>query len=595
MQRILKAAQARNLDRIAVAYAVAGWLLVQGASIVLPAFDVPAWSLRAFIIAIVAGFPMTLAVGWFLSSTAAPAHQQQSRISHREVVLLVLLGAVLLLSIGELVFFPHRGGNAHSDQITPNEASIAVLPFVNMSGDSAKEYFSDGISEELLNDLANVPALRVAARTSSFAFKNRRADIKTIARQLGVGAVLEGSVRESGDRIRITAQLIKADDGFHLWSSTYDRQLSDILAVQADIAGAITKTLTRRLLPSADRGRASVTVDPQDYRDYLAAKHFDLQRTREGIGRAASLLEHVTLKEPRFADAFANLAQVYLNMNWLMSDRARYREKARAAIETALRIDPGNAQALYGLARMDGEDAKWHAATDDIRRLETASPNSALLLRAKSVHYFNLALFHEAAVEAGKSAQRDPLSPSAQEWLAYLLTRAGEMDAAIAAWKAALALQPWRDIALYGLCDSYAFTHRIAQARDIANDLQRIAPVDDLRECEAEIDVAVHDYAGARKIIDVMAGEDSRGQLAASEKASAYIQIGDFATAAKWAVRAYAEKSIVDLASLQYDQTLQPTIFFRGPEWKALAAKPELSAWEEERTRVLALLKRDAS
>ena len=117
-------------------------------------------------------------------------------------MLLVLLGAVLLLSIGELVFFPHRSGNAHSNQIAPNEASIAVLPFVNMSGDSAKEYFSDGISEELLNDLANVPTLRVAARTSSFVFKNRRADIKTIARQLGVGAVLEGSVRESGDRIR---------------------------------------------------------------------------------------------------------------------------------------------------------------------------------------------------------------------------------------------------------------------------------------------------------------------------------------------------------------------------------------------------------
>ena len=158
---------------------------------------------------------------------------------------------------------------------------------------------------------------------------------------------------------------------------------------------------------------------------------------------------------------------------------------------------------------MDGEDAKWRAATDDIRRLETASPGSALLLMAKSVHYFNLALFHEAGVEAGKSAERDPLSPRAQEWLAYLLTRAGEMDASIAAWRAALALQPWRDIALYGLCDSYAFTHRIAEARDIANDLQRIAPVDDLRECEAEIDVAVHDYAGARKIVDVMAGEDS--------------------------------------------------------------------------------------
>ena len=168
MERLLRTAQARKLDRIALAYAIAGWVLVGGASIVLPAFDAPEWGMRVFILAVVIGFPATLAVAWFAVPHDASLEHVEGAISHREVVLLALLGVVLLLSLGELVFvFRRPPAPAPATAAGPAQASIAVLPFVNMSGDAGKEIVSDGISEELLDDLSNIAALRVAARTSS--------------------------------------------------------------------------------------------------------------------------------------------------------------------------------------------------------------------------------------------------------------------------------------------------------------------------------------------------------------------------------------------------------------------------------------------
>ena len=182
---------------------------------------------------------------------------------HMDIALLTALGVVIALSIGQFAYefshqqtVPRSAASATAPFSTPKtvsaaEASIAVLPFVNMSGDPSKEYFSDGVSEELLNDLANNPGLRVAARTSAFAFKGKNEDIQKIALTLHVRAILEGSVREIGDHLRITAQLINAADGYHLWSATYDRDLTDILVVQDDIARAITTALAQKLLVRA--------------------------------------------------------------------------------------------------------------------------------------------------------------------------------------------------------------------------------------------------------------------------------------------------------------------------------------------------------
>jgi TolB-like protein len=209
-----------------------------------------------------------------------------------------------------------------------------------MSGDPAKDYLGDGITEEILNDLANTPNLRVAARTSSFSFKGKSADIAEIAGKLHVGAVLEGSVRQEGSRIRIVAQLIDAKDGLHLWSARYDRRVDDILAVQDEIARAISAALGQKLVPRRPHARA---IDPKAYQDYLQAQYFFKQRTLNGYGRAKDLLDDAIARQPDFANAYAlrgHLAMLAIPVN------PNALAKARQMTAEALRLDPNNREAL---------------------------------------------------------------------------------------------------------------------------------------------------------------------------------------------------------------------------------------------------------
>ncbi|HEY3777332.1 MAG TPA: hypothetical protein VGL35_04690 [Rhizomicrobium sp.] len=276
MQALFQAILARRLDRIAAAYAVAGWLLVQVASIVLPAFDAPAWTLRTFIVAVALGFPAALLMARLMTSPRSAADAAPIAVSHREIALLALLGAVLLLSLGELLFVISRAPVAPRPMRNgPADASIAVLAFDNMSDNRANEYFSDGISEELLNELAQVPGLRVVARTSSFSFKGKSTTIRAIGRALDVGAVLEGSVRREQNRVRITAELIDVRDDLHIWSASYDRQLSDILGLETEISHTIARALTGRLLPAKASVKAAhvpLRIDPEAYTAFLQGR-----------------------------------------------------------------------------------------------------------------------------------------------------------------------------------------------------------------------------------------------------------------------------------------------------------------------------------
>ena len=249
----------------------------------------------------------------------------------------VALGAWLLLGVGE------SRRTALNDRPVEKAAvvtpSVAVLPFVNMSGDPEKEYLGDGLSEEILNDLANMPDLRVAARTSSFAFKGKRADIGEIARKLHVGAVLEGSVRQEGDRIRVVAQLINVADGFHLWSASYDGRLDDILSVQDQIARAIVVALTRKLVPPKPRH----TIDPKAYQDNLEAQYFFNQRSGSAFRKANELLKDALARQPDFTAAYALRGHVVL---LFAGEDRELQEKSRQMTAAALRFEPDNQEAL---------------------------------------------------------------------------------------------------------------------------------------------------------------------------------------------------------------------------------------------------------
>jgi TolB-like protein len=243
----------RKVFKVGGAYLVVAWLAIQAASIAFPTFDAPPWALRVFILIVLLGFPLALVLAWVFDVTPEGVKKSASHVGNKRIYAvasaLVAL-ALLWYYVGAPAF---RAGDVDAH-------AIAVLPFENMSGEKDNEYFSDGISEEILNTLAQTPGLKVAARTSSFSFKGKSMDVPAIAHALKVRMVLEGSVRKQGDRVRITAQLIDASNGFHVWSQTYDRQLKDVFAIQDEIAHAITHARKRTCaLPkriSARRSRA---------------------------------------------------------------------------------------------------------------------------------------------------------------------------------------------------------------------------------------------------------------------------------------------------------------------------------------------------
>src|SRR6476646_10269802 len=273
---------------------------------------------------------------------------------HRAHVRWAEVGAgllVLALIIGGVFYFARRPASSSAGVV---ENSIAVLPFVNMSEEKANEYFSDGISEELLNLLSKVPQLKVAARTSSFSFKGKGVEIPEIARQLRVANVLEGSVRRSGDQLRITAQLIRAAEGYHLWSETYDRKMDDIFKIQDEIAGEVVKELKVKLLGAAPKVR---TTDPKAYALYLQARELGRQSNPEAFAKSDALYRQVLEIDPRYAPAWERLATNFANKAGmgLVSSQEGF-ARAREAAEKALAIDPDYAltHARLGFIAMFG-------------------------------------------------------------------------------------------------------------------------------------------------------------------------------------------------------------------------------------------------
>jgi TolB-like protein len=276
----------RNVYRAAALYAASTWLLVQVVTAVVPYFHIPEWVVRWIIVAAVIGFPLWLAFAWFYEFTPEGLKRESEidpaeSIAHRTgrkldlTIIGVMAVAIVLLLTDRFVL---RHGVNEQAAIPVSEQSIPVLPFVNMSSDKEQEYFSDGISEELLNLLAKIPQLQVTARTSSFSFKGKDTAIPEIARTLHVAHVLEGSVRKAGNSVRITAQLIKADTGTHLWSQTWDRKLDDIFAIQDEIAADVVKHLKVTLLRAAPKAR---TTDPEAYALYLQAVQLGRQNTAD--------------------------------------------------------------------------------------------------------------------------------------------------------------------------------------------------------------------------------------------------------------------------------------------------------------------------
>jgi len=322
------------------------------------------------------------------------------------------------------------------------DKSIAVLPFVNMSDDASNEYFSDGISEELLNLLTKIPELRVSARTSSFSFKGQNLEIPEIAARLNVAHILEGSVRKSGNQVRITAQLVKADDGFHLWSETYDRTLDNIFAIQDEIALAVVAQLKIVLLSDAPMVRET---DPQAYALVLQARYLVRQSTADGLEKAIALLEQALAIDPGYAVAWAGLARVY-NIQAGQGDVRPFDEGytlAREAIDKALALDPEYAPAHESLAQIAMVyDRDLMAAAQHYERALALDPANPSSISSAAELAANLGRLDQAIALAEYAVARDPVNPVGVDRLGIYYLYAGRLDEAITSLRTALALSP---------------------------------------------------------------------------------------------------------------------------------------------------------
>lgn len=345
----------RRVIRVAVVYVIASWVVIEVASTMLPGLNLPAWTVTLVIALVILGFPLTVVMAWMFD--LGPGGLARTGGNS--------IGDDASASPGTNQTDTAPTDRSHPVQTrTPAHAadserrSIAVLPFVNMSGDPENEYFSDGISEEILNLLVKLPQLKVASRTSSFNYKNEKIDIPSVARQLGVNTVLEGSVRRAAEHVRITAQLIDADSDSHLWSETYDREMKDVFAIQDDIAQSIVKALQMTLTPSERRAIQYVaTSDPEAYDFYLRGRKYMYSMARRDYEHAIRMFEQAIKIDSKYALAYAGMADAYSQMYRYVEASKDNLAHANRASEQAVALDRDSAEARAsrGLALLISE------------------------------------------------------------------------------------------------------------------------------------------------------------------------------------------------------------------------------------------------
>jgi TolB-like protein/Flp pilus assembly protein TadD len=439
----------RNVFRAAILYCGAVWALAQGISQLGPSLGAPEWATRWFLVAAGIGFPFWIAFAWFYEFTPEGLKRESEiepaeSITHHTgrkldfAIIGVLAIAVVLLLTDRFVL---RHGVNETTAVPIAENSIAVLPFVDMSQANDQGYFSDGISEELLNLLAKMPQLKVAARTSSFSFKGKGVEIPEIARQLHVANVLEGSVRRNGDQLRITAQLIRAAEGYHLWSETYDRKMDDIFKIQDEIAGEVVKELKVKLLGAPPKVR---TTDPKAYALFLQGRELGRQSNPEAFAKSDALYRQVLEIDPRYAPAWDQLASNFINKAGIgvLSNHEGYAH-AREAAEKALALDPDFAPAYtrLGSVAMYGDNDLGGAARHYQRAL-TLDPTDLRVLANVAALLQSLGRVDEALALEEAVVRRDPVNVTSLFNLGYHQRVAGRYDAAIASFRTVLNLSP---------------------------------------------------------------------------------------------------------------------------------------------------------
>jgi len=445
----------RHVYRVAIAYGVVAWLLIQVATQVFPFFEIPNWVVRLVVLVSVLGFPISLIIAWAFEMTPQ-GMKRAEEIAPNEYIphwstrkFAALIVTIAMLATGVLTFQLVRSKPTLPAQITaaamPSQKSIAVLPLLNESGDPGDEYFSDGLSEELIAALAQVRGLKVIGRSSSFRFKDKKEESKAIGEKLGVSTLLEGTVRKQGDQVRIVAELINAADGSELWSQTFDRELKDIFAVQSEIAMAVATSLELTVLGANETSaQNAATKSVEAHNAYLQGHFYFERRNLEDYRKSVGFFDQAIHLDPGYALAYAERSEAWAWVGDLSSEKQKEAWAAAGTdAEKAVAIDPhlAEAHAALGWVRFFIE-WKFAEGLAELGRAQELSPwnPTANDLMARVVVY--LGQFQEAEKLARQAIELDPLGYQARTSLARVLSAEGKLDEAEAAGHKGVELQP---------------------------------------------------------------------------------------------------------------------------------------------------------
>jgi TolB-like protein/Flp pilus assembly protein TadD len=574
----------RNVYKVAVAYAVVSWLLIQAASIFLPAFDAPPWVMKIFIIVIIFGFPVALILSWAFEITPegikleSEIEQSKSiaRGTGRKIVAVTIALAVVAAGLFVYQLVRSKSDIAESPKTTTiANKSIAVLPFDNLSRDPDNAYFCEGVQDEILTRLAKVADLKVISRTSTQHFKSTPDNLPQIAKQLGVAHILEGSVQKASDQVRVNVQLINALTDAHLWADTYDRKLTDIFAVESEIAKTIADTLQAKLSGSEQHAIAArPTENTEAHQLYLKGRFFWNKRTGNDLKKSIDYFQQAISADPNYALAYAGVADAYVFLPGYTAGAPRdCYPKAMAAAKKALQLDDALAEAHTTLAlALWYYDFDFTQANREFQRAIELNPNYATGHQQYGNNTLSaLGRFDEAIAEGKRAIELDPLSLVINADLGMNYYYARRYDEAIAQLHKTLEMDP-----------GYYYAHVdlgqvLAAKRAFGEAISEYQKARALNDDPFVLGLLGHAYASsgnkteALKILDQLKELSRQRYVSMYSFAIVYLALDDKQEALRWLEQSYQDRAGADIGWIRVDSLLDP--LHGDPGFEALAEK----------------------
>ena len=569
----------RNVYKVAIAYGVVAWLLIQIATQVFPFFEIPNWTVRLVVLLVVIGFPVAVIIAWAFELTpeglkrTEVADAAPTRGSRRRAwIYVVIVAAAISVS---LFFLGRYTSSKQSEGPASPEKSIAVLPFDNLSRDQENAYFAEGIQDEILSRLAKIADLKVISRTSTQKYKSTPDNLREIAKQLGVSNILEGSVQKVADQVRVSVQLINATSDAHLWAEIYDRKLTDIFAVESDIAKTIAETLRAKLTGSEEQMMSmKPTENTEAYELYLKGRFFWNKRTGADLRKAIEYFNQAIAKDPNYALAYAGLADSYLLLSAFgAASPSDSLPQAKAAAKRALEIDDTSAEAHTSLGQiLLFYDFDFAGSTREFKRAITLNPNYAT-----AHHWYGsgpptcLGEFDRGIAELKRAQQLDPLSLIINADLGGAFVAARRYDEAITQLRKTIEMDPRFYFAHWNLGEALELKGQLPEA--IA-EYKKAAELDEdpfVLALVGQADAKLGQRDEAIKILSQLERLATKRYVANYSFAIMHMALGEKAKAIDWLERAYRDRSGPEIVGIKVDPMLDP--LHGDPRFEALVQK----------------------